>query len=74
MTIIKSFFLFFLFVSVLSLNNGCATLPNVSEKIDEAPAEQKSPQIVSFRGLLSPQKSKAIMARLKNIESNYSGV
>src|SRR5512143_1097158 len=65
MTIVRPFFLFFLFASILSLSSGCATLPNVSEKIDEAPAEQKSPQIVSSRGLLSPKKSKAIMERLK---------
>src|SRR5512143_244775 len=66
MTIVRPFFLFFLFASILSLSNGCATLPNVSEKIDEAPAEQKSPQIVSSKGLLSHQKSKAIMERLKS--------
>ena len=65
MKIVKSFFLFFLFVSILSLSNGCATLPNVSEMIDEAPTAQKPPQIVSSKGLLSPQKSKAIMERLK---------
>src|SRR5512143_2450074 len=66
MTIVRPFFLFFLFASILSLSSGCATLPNVSEKIDEAPAEQKSPQIVSSKGLLSHQKSKAIMERLKS--------
>jgi cardiolipin synthase len=64
-TIVKPFFLCFLFISVLSYSNGCATLPNVSEKIDEAPTAQKPPQIVSSKGLLSPQKSKAIMERLK---------
>ena len=62
---IKSFFMFCLLVAIVGLSNGCATLPNVSEKIDEAPAEQKSPQIVSSNGLLSQQKSKAIMERLK---------
>ena len=36
MTIIKPFFLFFLFASILILSNGCATLPNVSKTIDEA--------------------------------------
>jgi cardiolipin synthase len=46
-------------------NSGCATLPDVSEVIDEVPAAQKHPQIVSSKGLLSPQKSKAIMDRLK---------
>src|SRR5665647_996975 len=65
MTIVKPFFLFVLLVSILSYSNGCATLPNVSEKIDEAPTAQKPPQIVSSKGLLSPQKSKAIMERLK---------
>ena len=65
MTIIKPFFLFFLSISIVSLCNGCATLPNVSEMIDEAPTDQKPRQIVSSKGLLSPQKSKAIMERLK---------
>src|SRR5208337_709504 len=65
MTIVKPFFLFFLFVSILGLSNGCATLPNVSEMIDEAPTTRKPPQIVSSKGLLSPEKSKAIVERLK---------
>ena len=65
MKIVKSFFLFFLFVSILSLSNGCATLPRVSEKIDEAPKAAEPRQIVSSKGLLSPEKSKAIMERLK---------
>ncbi|MCK9293585.1 MAG: cardiolipin synthase [Desulfobulbaceae bacterium] len=65
MTTPKLFFLFFLAVSVLSLCNGCASLPNVSEVIDDAPTAQKPRQIVSSKGLLSPQKSKAIMERLK---------
>ena len=65
MTTVKLFFLFFLFISILSLNTGCATLPKVSEMMDEAPTAQKPRQIVSSKGLLSPQKSKAIMERLK---------
>ena len=65
MKIAKPFFFFFLFISILSLSNGCATLPNVSEKIDAAPTAQEPRQIVSSKGLLSPQKSKAIMERLK---------
>ena len=65
MTIVKPFFLSFLFISILSLSNGCATLPNVSEMIDEVPTAQKPRQIVSSKGLLSPQKSKVIMERLK---------
>jgi cardiolipin synthase A/B len=68
MKIVKPFYLFFLFflsVPVLGLNSGCATLPNVSEMIDETPTAQKPRQIVSSKGLLSPQQSKAIMDRLK---------
>jgi cardiolipin synthase len=65
MKIINSFFCYFLSFYVLCLNGGCATLPNVSEMIDEAPPAQKPRQIVSSKGLLSPQKSKAIMERLK---------
>jgi cardiolipin synthase len=65
MTIIKPFFLFFLFISILSLGNGCATLPSVSDKIDAAPTAQEPRQIVSAKGLLSPKQSKAIMERLK---------
>jgi cardiolipin synthase len=65
MIIIRHFFLFFLSGSILSLSGGCATLPNVSEMIDEAPTAQKPRQIVSSKGLLSPEKSKAIMERLK---------
>lgn len=61
----KHIILFFLFLSILSLGNGCATLPNISEKMDDAPVGQKPRQIVSSKGLLSPQKSKAIMERLK---------
>ncbi len=57
--------MFFLFLSILSLSNGCATLPNVSEMIDEAPTAQEPRQIVSVKGLLSPKQSKAIMERLK---------
>src|SRR5450830_962148 len=66
MTIVKPFFLFFLFVSILSTSDGCATLPDVSEMIDKAPASQGPSQIVSSKGLLSPEKSKTIMERLKH--------
>ena len=65
MMIGKPFFLFFLLLSLLSLSNGCASLPDVSEVIDETPTAQEPRQIVSSKGLLSPEKSKAIMERLK---------
>jgi cardiolipin synthase A/B len=65
MKIIRLFLLFFLSVSLLSLGGGCTSLPKVSDVIDEAPA-QEPPQILSAKGLLSPEKSKALMDRLKN--------
>lgn len=55
-----------LFLSgILYLGNGCATLPNVSEVIAEAPPAHDSQQINSSKGLLSPQKSREIMERLQ---------
>ena len=44
---------------------GCATLPNVSETISEAPANGGPPQIESAKGPLSFKQSKALMNRLK---------
>lgn len=64
MTIIRSFLLFMLSVSMLSLGGGCATLPKVSDVIDGA-HPQEPPQILSAKGFLSPEKSKALMERLK---------
>src|SRR5450759_1874980 len=64
MTIIKSFLLFILSVSMLSLGGGCATLPKVSDAIDNA-STQNPPQILSAKGMLSPEKSEALMERLK---------
>src|SRR5208337_4637158 len=62
---ILSFFSFFLLVSIVTLGGGCATLPNVTETMDEAPTTQAPPQIASVKGLLSPKQSKALMERLK---------
>lgn len=66
MKTIKDYLVFFLSIAVLTLSNGCATLPNVTAMIDEAPAAQQSPQIVSSQGPVSPGKSKVIMERLEN--------
>jgi len=62
--IIKPFLFLFLSVSLLNLGGGCATLPKVSDAIDNA-ATQGPPQILSAKELLSPEKSKALMERLK---------
>jgi cardiolipin synthase A/B len=56
---------FFLLVFIVALFGGCATLPNVSEMMDEASFTQRPTQIASAKGLLSPQQSKAIMEKLK---------
>ena len=64
MKIIRPFLWFFLSVSLLSLGGWCATLPKVSDAIDNA-SIQEPPQILSAKGLLSPEKSKALMERLK---------
>lgn len=65
MNIFKPFLWFLLFLFILILSHGCATLPNVSVMIDEAPSAEEPRPIVSATRLLSPQKSKAIMERLK---------
>lgn len=52
-------------LSLAGFGAGCATLPDVSETIDETTSAQEPRQIVSSRGLLSPEKSKAIMERLQ---------
>ncbi len=44
---------------------GCATLPKVSEVIEEAPVDQGSPEIFAAKGFLTPSQSKAVMERLK---------
>jgi cardiolipin synthase A/B len=65
MAFIKPLFLFLLSVSILGFCSGCATLPNVTEKMDAAPTAQEPRQIVSAKGLLSPKQSQAIMERLQ---------
>jgi cardiolipin synthase A/B len=61
----KLFYFFLLLVTVVVLGGGCATLPNVTDKISEVPAAKEPAQIASAKGLLSPKQSKAIMERLK---------
>ena len=65
MSNLNSFIQLLLFVAPLTLNSGCATLPDLSEIRDETPTARQSRQIVSSKGLVSPQKSKAIMEQLK---------
>lgn len=65
MTATKTIIPFLILTTMLSSGAGCASLPNVSATIDEVPAEGKARPIVSSKGVLSPQKSKAVMERLK---------
>jgi len=65
MTIAKPRQCFLLLASLLIIAGGCAALPNVAEHIEETPSAQQPRQIVSSKGLLSPQKSQAIMERLQ---------
>ncbi len=65
MTTLRLHILFLLFTAALSLICGCATLPNVAEVIDTAPATPKPHRIVSSKGLLSDKQSKTVMERLK---------
>jgi cardiolipin synthase len=63
--IIIRFVIHTLFVVIVTSVNGCATLPNVADVIDKTPTTQKPRQIGTSKELLSPQKSKELMAKLK---------
>jgi cardiolipin synthase len=65
MIIVRPCFWLLFFITLFSLTNGCATLPDASEVIEEAPSSQPSQQIVSSKGRISSQKSQEIMERLK---------
>jgi len=66
MKMTRVYLLIMLSIVGLRFNSGCATLPNVTGVIDKAPTARETRQIVSSHGLLTPQKSKAIMERLKH--------
>jgi cardiolipin synthase A/B len=61
----KPFTRLLLAVSLSSIGGGCATLPKASEAIDGAPASSGHARIVSAKGLLSSERSRAIMERLE---------
>ena len=65
MTVIKPFCSTILLASLLFLAAGCASLPNVSQMIDDIQPGRSNPRVASAKGLLSPEKSKAILARVK---------
>ncbi len=49
---------------------GCATLPKVSEIVEDVPADGKPPQIVNAKGTLPHTEAKAIVKKIKR----FSGV
>ena len=49
----------------VTLLTGCATLPNISQVIDEAQKPQKPQKIMTAKGQLSATQSEAVMSRLK---------
>ena len=49
---------------------GCATLPNVSEILEDVPAGEKPPEIVGTKGPLPQSETKAIIKKIKR----FSGV
>jgi cardiolipin synthase len=61
---IRLFFLFLLFV--LFTFCSCATLPKVSEVIEEVPKKEEPPKVLTAKGFLSPEQSKIVMERLKS--------
>lgn len=50
--------------------SGCASLPNVSEIMEDVPAGGRSPEIVSAKGTLPEQTSRKIIKKIKR----FSGV
>ncbi|MDA8431956.1 MAG: phospholipase D-like domain-containing protein [Nitrospiraceae bacterium] len=66
----SAFRLILVIVSAIIFCGGCATLPNVTEVINETAADQESPQILAAKGFLSPAQSDAVIERLKHAVEN----
>ncbi|SPQ00877.1 Phospholipase D/Transphosphatidylase [Candidatus Sulfobium mesophilum] len=64
------FFCLWIFIVIGSAVCGCATLPDVSEILEDVPAEGQPPEIVSAKGPLPQAQSKAIIKKIKR----FSGV
>jgi cardiolipin synthase len=64
MRIIHGFCLIIALFAVI-FDSGCATLPKVTEVIDDTPADEEAPHILAAKGFLSPRQSKAVIVRLK---------
>lgn len=64
------FFCLSIFIAIVTTVCGCATLPDVSEILEDVPAGEKPPEIVSAKGPLPQAQSKAIIRKIKR----FSGV
>ncbi len=62
--VVRSVVQLLLSTSVVGLAAACATLPKVSETIEQAPPAPSPPRLASARGLLPPATSQAILDRL----------
>jgi len=65
----KAFFLL-VFLVAACIFYGCATLPNVSEIMEDVPAGERLPEIVGAKGTLSEQTSRKIIKKIRR----FSGV
>ncbi len=55
----RSLFFFFLLVSIVAFGGGCATLPNVSAIMDEAPANRETGSNRFGQGTIIPQTNQS---------------
>ena len=62
---INAFCLIIVLASAIIFSSGCATLPKVTEVVDETQADQESPRILAAKGFLSPKQSKDVIEGLK---------
>jgi cardiolipin synthase len=67
---LTKFFSLSFFAILACIFCGCATLPNVSEIMEDVPAGERPPEIVGAKGALPEQTSKKIIKKIKR----FSGV
>ncbi len=67
----ESFFPLLIVESVLFLNTGCLSLPNVSKLTREIKLSNDPPRIASAQGELSPEKSQEILYNLKQTSDDF---
>ncbi len=63
---IKQLLLFLFLVLTVACSGGCASLPDVREAIHDVLASNEQPEVFSAKGPLSPNRTKALLERLKS--------